>query len=46
MGPVSEVSVLTYNVWFESFYRKERYKVILKMLEQSNADFICLQEVI
>ena len=25
MGKVEEISVVTYNIWFETFYRKERY---------------------
>eukprot|EP00347_Sterkiella_histriomuscorum_P019482 403341465 len=43
---VQNITMITYNIWFESFYRKERYAVILKILEKSKADFVCLQEVI
>ena len=41
-GKVELISMLTYNVWFEHVYRKERYEVILRILEDSKADFICL----
>ena len=43
---VEKVSVLTQNVWFDSYRQAERYQVIMRILEQSDADFICLQEVI
>ena len=33
-------------MWFESHYQAERYKVLMRVMEQSDADFICLQEVI
>jgi exonuclease III len=32
-------------VWFDDFKQEERYQSILAVLEQSNADVICLQEV-
>lgn len=43
---VQSISFLTYNIWFESHYQVERYTVLMRILEQSDADFICLQEVI
>ncbi|CDW71855.1 UNKNOWN [Stylonychia lemnae] len=43
---VKYISFVTYNIWFESFYKRERYQVLLRMIEQSDSDFICLQEVI
>lgn len=42
---VSTLSVVTYNVWFETHYMEERMKVLNYMLAQSKADFIGLQEV-
>lgn len=36
---------LTYNVWFDDFNKEERYQVIMQMLQESDAEFICLQEV-
>lgn len=36
---------LTYNVWFEDHFIEQRYSVIMKMIKDSTADFICLQEV-
>ena len=44
-GPPRKLTILTYNVWFDNFYKHERYLVIMRILEQSDADFICLQEV-
>jgi endonuclease/exonuclease/phosphatase family metal-dependent hydrolase len=32
-------------VWFESHNQKERTAVILQMIEEANADFVCLQEI-
>jgi len=36
---------MTYNVWFDDHFKEERYSVILQMMEESDADFICMQEV-
>lgn len=33
---------MTYNVWFEDHFIEQRYAVIMKMIKDSNADFICL----
>lgn len=44
-GPPRKLTILTYNVWFDNFYKHERYLVIMRILQQSDADFICLQEV-
>ena len=33
---------MTYNVWFEDHFKEERYQVIMQMIEESDADFICL----
>ncbi len=43
---VKEVKILTYNVWFDSFNREKRYQEILRLVEESHADVVCLQEVI
>ncbi|CAD8140525.1 unnamed protein product [Paramecium octaurelia] len=40
-----EISFLTYNVWFEKHNFNERVIEILKIIQQSNCDFVCLQEV-
>ena len=37
--------MLSYNIWFEEHNADNRNQCILKLLEISNADFICLQEV-
>jgi mRNA deadenylase 3'-5' endonuclease subunit Ccr4 len=39
------LTLLTYNVWFEEKNIENRYPCILKMLFDSDADIICLQEV-
>ena len=33
---------LTYNVWMDDFNREERFKAIMKIIVDSDADFICL----
>ena len=38
------VRILTYNIWFENI-TKERVKSILDVIEEADADFVCLQEV-
>jgi hypothetical protein len=43
---VEKISMLTYNVWFDPFFKIERYAMLLHMIKQSDADFVCLQEVI
>ncbi|CAD8046685.1 unnamed protein product [Paramecium sonneborni] len=40
-----EISFLTYNVWFDKHNFNERVIEILKIIQQSNCDFVCLQEV-
>ena len=38
------LKILTYNIWF-NFVTHERMAEILKIIEKSDADFVCLQEV-
>ena len=38
------LKILTYNIWF-NFVTQERMAEILKIIEKSDADFVCLQEV-
>ncbi|CAK92582.1 unnamed protein product (macronuclear) [Paramecium tetraurelia] len=40
-----QISFLTYNVWFEKHNFNERVIEILKIIQQNNCDFVCLQEV-
>ena len=40
-----DLSVLTYNIWFDGYNSTNRYNCILALMEDSQADFICLQEV-
>lgn len=42
---ISKLTFLTYNVWFEYFNENNRVPCLLKLLDTSEADFICLQEV-
>ena len=39
------LTLLTYNVWFQSFNTQARYPIILQLMADSGADVICLQEV-
>jgi len=39
------LSVITWNVWFDEFKKKERYDEILAICKSAAADVICLQEV-
>ena len=38
------VRILTYNIWFENI-TQERINGILRVIEEADADFVCLQEV-
>lgn len=40
-----ELKVLTYNVWFEDHEFAERTVALLNLIDSSDADFVCLQEV-
>ena len=41
----SQISFITYNVWFENHNFNNRINAIFQILEKYNPDFICLQEV-
>lgn len=41
----NEMRCLTYNVWFADNNKEERYPAIMQMIEDSDAEFVCLQEV-
>lgn len=41
----SELSFITYNVWFESHNFKNRINALFLIFEKYQPDFICLQEV-
>ena len=43
---VTSLSFYTQNVWFSNKNEKERYANLTQMIWESNADFVCLQEVI
>ena len=38
------VKILTYNIWFEQLVQ-ERLDAVLEIIQQADADFICLQEM-
>ncbi len=42
---IEEIRVMTYNLWFDDQNREMRMDCIIQMMENSNADFFCLQEV-
>lgn len=42
----NKISVLTYNIWFDSHNMNNRLKAILDIITSLNPDIICLQEVI
>lgn len=41
----AELSLLTYNTWFDRFAQEMRYREQLKMIEENMPDVVCLQEV-
>jgi len=43
---ITQLKFVTYNVWFDKHNFNERGAEIRKLLEESDADFICLQEII
>jgi endonuclease/exonuclease/phosphatase family metal-dependent hydrolase len=42
---VQALRFLTYNVWFEPHNFALRTVELLKIIQEQNADFVCLQEV-
>lgn len=43
--PVREITLVTYNVWFAGFAFQERCEAMLRLLRETDADVIALQEV-
>ncbi|MEQ9001526.1 MAG: endonuclease/exonuclease/phosphatase family protein [Coleofasciculus sp. B1-GNL1-01] len=41
----SELTLVTYNIWFSDYHRQQRHKAILKLIQDCGADVIALQEV-
>ena len=39
-----KVKILTYNIWFEEVV-PERLDSVLAIIEETDADFVCLQEM-
>jgi len=42
---LSELTLVTYNIWFSDYHRQQRHKAILKLIQNCEADAIALQEV-
>jgi len=43
---ITQLKFITYNIWFDKHNFNERGIEIRKLLEEGNADFVCLQEVL
>eukprot|EP01080_Neovahlkampfia_damariscottae_P005304 gene5304-8922_t len=43
---LKELTIMTFNVWFDRFYFKDRVSEIISILKSSSAHVVCLQEVI
>lgn len=41
----TDLSIITYNIWFSSHRQKERTDALVQILREKKADVICLQEV-
>lgn len=44
-APLRELRVLTWNIWFDQKYQRERTGSLLQTIEKENPDILCLQEV-
>jgi tyrosyl-DNA phosphodiesterase 2 len=42
---LAELTLVTFNVWFDDYYALERCEALLELVRQCDADIICLQEV-
>lgn len=42
---VGSLTVVTFNVWFGEYYREERTDALFRILQDSDADIIALQEI-
>ena len=42
---IEHLSFYTQNIWFEKFNIDERFENLVQMIDESNADFVWLQEV-
>lgn len=45
LSNINAIKLLTYNVWFSDEYIEERAEALFKILNESDADIIALQEV-
>lgn len=41
---LTTIRIATWNVWFSSYCYDERFNEIMRILKESKADIICLQE--
>lgn len=42
---LGSLRIMSYNVWYDMFNQKQRYRAIIEMIIKSNANVVCLQEV-
>ena len=42
---LAELTLVTFNVWFDDYYALERCEALLEIVRQCDADIICLQEI-
>jgi tyrosyl-DNA phosphodiesterase 2 len=42
---MSELTLVTFNVWFDQYYLRERCQALLHVVKDCDADVICLQEI-
>lgn len=43
---MDELSVVSYNIWFDETDRNVRFDALLSLIKSNNPDIICLQEVV
>ena len=41
-----QIRILSYNIWFERTNQQDRLDALVQVILDSDADFVCLQEVI
>ncbi|KAL9655130.1 hypothetical protein ABK040_008908 [Willaertia magna] len=42
---INELKIVSYNIWFDTYYSKERTNKIIDLCQEKDVDIICLQEV-
>ena len=44
MNEFANLRIMTYNIWFDQHNNRSRYAHIIKIILESNANVVCLQE--